>query len=106
MTVNQQLVLTQGLTIKAIAITGTLTSPQAETSLLSGRGGVLFKNESASNIYFTNSGSAAGDDYYTLAAGGSTGDEIFIAIDTNSVVTFYFAAASPTANYLKRVEFR
>lgn len=84
----------------AITVTGTLTSPQAETGQQAGRGVVTFRNESTQDIYFSNNADChITMNYMTLPVGESA----VYAIDTGSVVTFYFAAAS-SATYLKREE--
>jgi hypothetical protein len=92
--------LTQSPVVKAFTVSGTLTSPQTETSILAGRGTVTFVNDSAETIYWTNSASAAGNDWYPLYVY----NEFVWAIDTGSVVTFYFACASGNATYLRRME--
>ncbi len=98
--VTQQMALTTSPTYTAISITGTLTSPQAETSQLSGRGVVTFRNESTQDIYLSNNADCHTNmNYITLPVG----DSIVYACDTGSTVTFYFAAVS-SASYLKREE--
>ena len=101
MAVTQQMVATHSPVYTSIPITGTLTSPQAETGQQAGRGVVTFRNESSQDIYLTNNADVHTSlNYITIPVG----DSVVYAIDTGSTVTFYFACASPTATSLKREE--